>query len=108
MFGHLPGPGPSRRKLCELFLLEIRNTGSPPKQEFLIFTGVGYEVHLGFFPPTKGLFLYVISATPFRIANYVVAFKDELKCSFSLSSIHASINPVATKDIAREKNPKIY
>lgn len=59
-----------------------------------------------FLPPTKGLFLYVIWATPFRIANYVVAFKDELKCSFSLSSIHASINPVATKDIAREKKPQ--
>lgn len=60
MLGHLPGPGPSRRKSYELFLLEIRITGSPPKQEFLTLTGVGSEVHLGFFFPTKGIFLYVI------------------------------------------------
>jgi len=35
--------------------------------------------------------------------NYAEAFKDELKCSFPLSSIRASINPIATKDIARAK-----
>lgn len=57
VFGHLTGPAPSRRKLCKMFLLEIRITSFPPQQEFL--TKLGFEVHLGFIP-TKSIFLKVI------------------------------------------------
>lgn len=59
MFDHLPGPGPSGRKSCEMFLSEIRITGSPPRQQFFTLTGVGSEIHLVFFL-TKGILLYVI------------------------------------------------
>lgn len=55
MFGHLPGLGPTKRKSGKLFLLEIR-IGSLPKQEFLTLTGVGSEVHLGFFPHRRHFF----------------------------------------------------
>lgn len=59
VFGHLPGPAPSRRKRCKMLLLEIRITGFPPQQEFLTITKLGFEVHLGFIP-TKSIFLNVI------------------------------------------------
>lgn len=43
----------------EMFLSEIRITGSPPRQQFFTLTGVGSEIHLVFFL-TKGILLYVI------------------------------------------------
>lgn len=82
-------------------MLEMRITGTPPRKHFLTPAGVGPEGHLVF--STKGIFLYVSGVTPFRTANYTEAFKDEPKCSFSLFSTHASINPVTTNGIARGK-----
>lgn len=48
-FAHLPGRGPSRKKPCELCLLEMRITGTPPRKHFLTLPGVGPEGHLSFF-----------------------------------------------------------
>lgn len=86
-----------------MLLLEIRITGFPPQQEFLI--KLGFEVHQGFIP-TKSIFLKVIWATLFRTVNYFKAVKGDLKCSFSLSPSNASINPVATTEIEKKQNKK--
>lgn len=63
VFGHLPGMGPSRRKSCEMLLLEIRITDSPPRQEFLTLIGLGSKVHCFFFSHKRHFSLCDLSSS---------------------------------------------